>query len=197
MVLSSDGKTTFGGAVVGGGLDLVTPTSIAYSGGSASVSGGAITFAGVSSISLNGIFTSTYDNYYLVYNGVGSSASTVAISARWRSAGTDASGANYYQAGYYTTAGGTNGALYNGTTTSGAVLDVGDTSNNGTITIFAPYINGYTAAHGVATAAGSSSATFINRHFWHYIAASYDGMTLLPSSGTFTGKIRVYGYRNS
>jgi hypothetical protein len=29
------------------------------------------------------------------------------------------------------------------------------------------------------------------------VTTAYDGITLLPSSGTATGMIRVYGYRNS
>ena len=31
----------------------------------------------------------------------------------------------------------------------------------------------------------------------HSLATAYDGMTIYPPSGTITGSVRVYGYRNS
>jgi len=73
IVLDSDGDAVYAGVhdftsatVTGaGGLRLITPTSIANSGGSSSASGGAVTFTGVTSVSLNGCFTSTYANYFV------------------------------------------------------------------------------------------------------------------------------------
>ncbi len=50
-------------AIPPGGLSMVNPTSIANSGGTASASGGQVTFTGVTSISLNGVLTITDDNY--------------------------------------------------------------------------------------------------------------------------------------
>jgi len=69
------------------GLTQVTPTSIANSGGSSSLSGGAVTFTGVTSISLNGVFTSTYENYFVIAT-VTASAGT-ATKVRLGNAGTD------------------------------------------------------------------------------------------------------------
>ena len=46
------------------GLRLLTPTSIAVVSGSGSIgTAGQVTFTGASSVQLNGLFTTTYDNY--------------------------------------------------------------------------------------------------------------------------------------
>jgi len=77
-----------------GGLAPATPTSIANSGGSASLSGNTVTFTGVSSVSLNGCFTGDYDNYRVIVYSNSSSTSPDLI-LRNRASGTDDSSANY------------------------------------------------------------------------------------------------------
>jgi hypothetical protein len=77
ITLASTGAVAVNGAMTGAGLDLITPTSIAYSGGSASVSGGAVTFSAASTVSVNNCFSSTYDNYRIVFRGSQSAASNL------------------------------------------------------------------------------------------------------------------------
>jgi hypothetical protein len=50
------------------GLRLITPTSV--TGGTIGTTG-AVTFSGASSVSLNGVFSSAYDNYRIVMNASG------------------------------------------------------------------------------------------------------------------------------
>jgi hypothetical protein len=50
------------------GLKLLVPTSVAVGSGSATIgTAGQVTFSGVSSVQLNGVFTTTYDNYFVYF----------------------------------------------------------------------------------------------------------------------------------
>ena len=90
----------------GDGLVTMTPTSIAVAGAGSSASinsDGGVDFTSATSLSLNGVFTSGYDNYLLVIFHEWSGASGgVDITCRLRAAGSDASGSNYtYQNNTY------------------------------------------------------------------------------------------------
>lgn len=74
-----------------GGMVLMTPTSIvsAGTGNSSSISAnGSVTFSSCSSVSLNGVFTSEYDNYMLVIKNTSVSGGTY-CSLRYRENGVD------------------------------------------------------------------------------------------------------------
>jgi hypothetical protein len=176
------------------GLVLVEPTSIANSGGTSSASGGQITFTTVSSISLNGVFTSTYDNYRIVATFV-TSTNSLQMSFRYRVGGSDNTGATSYS-----TRGGDQGSF---------VSAAADTSSF-------PIVNGYTGGNFLtmeslnpfasqyslgsfdsisATVAVAATARFGS--LVHTSTTSFDGFTIFIASGSFTGKLRVYGYKNS
>ncbi len=77
------------------GLSLITPSSIAATGGSGSISStGKISFTSASSISLNGIFSSTYQNYKVLFQ-VTAPTSGVDLTLRLRASGSDLTGASY------------------------------------------------------------------------------------------------------
>jgi hypothetical protein len=58
----------------GDGLVIMTPTSIAHAGTSASINAdGGVDFTAVTSLSLNGVFTSAHDNYLIVIRYVAAS----------------------------------------------------------------------------------------------------------------------------
>ena len=94
IVLTSGGAVNMSGAtsVTGGGMDLITPTSVAGSG--VTLSGGEVTFSAATTISVNGVFTATYDNYRMVWES-SLAASEDSLQIRMRLAGTDNSSANY------------------------------------------------------------------------------------------------------
>ena len=193
------GTMDFSGSVVkGAGLDLVTPTSIANSGGSASLSGGAVTFSGVSSISLNGIFSATYQCYLVTYSGGGSAAPGTACNLRLRASGTDASGANYFfqRSTFY---GSTAAAARSTSQTS---INCGFWDSINTLTATCDINNPFLAANTLFMSTSGCNADTGNNaqldgtYGAHNLSTSYDGLTFLPASGTITGTIRVYGYRN-
>ena len=180
------------------GLRLLVPTSAVN--GTVGTSG-AVTFSGVSSVSLNGCFSSAYDNYRIVMNH-DSSGAAVGFAMRMRAAGTDNTSANYAwntslanQAGTF---------VGNSSGTSGLDTSFGMTPMSGTYSsstvmdILMPFSNSYQTNYSAnafyfdslsnfrtGLSAGSLSVT-----------TSYDGITFYPASGTITGTIRVYGYKN-
>jgi len=204
IVLDADGDATYAGAhdfsaatVTGaGGLRLVTPTSIANSGGSASVSGGAVTFTGVTTISLNGVFTSDYDNYRIICNLTKTSAGFMGL--RLRASGTD-SVTNYYFVNLETS---TTGGPTRYASTTATSFDLGtksnvsgsfvmDLGNPAAVSTTNQSQNGPGAQSGIMWSSVGSG--------FHQVAAAYDGFTLIIITGgaLITGTIQVYGYQNS
>ena len=190
IVLDSAGKTTFGGAVAGAGLDLITPTSVAGTG--VTLSGGQVTFTAASTVSLNGCFTAAYDNYQIVFSGVGSE--NLGVRARLRLAGTDNSASAYSGQGYQSVATLTNIATgpdnlwYFGNAHTLAFSTAG--------TFFSPFLAEPTQFLG----AGQRRATIADvtgLALVHSALTSFDGVSFICSAGTITGKLRLYGMRNS
>ena len=73
------------------GLSLITPTSITATGGSATSSissTGTVSFTSASAISLNDVFSSTYDNYRIIFEGNASNTSS-GFNFRLRVGGSD------------------------------------------------------------------------------------------------------------
>jgi hypothetical protein len=182
------------------GARLVVPTSVAVGSGSGSVdTSGAVTFSGASSVSLNGCFSSTYQNYRIIVSGgVTSAATGGTITLRMRS-GTDNSDASYAYVGLSMAAG--SGTFTTTSQTSGVVGYTGyntASSNWGatTIDIFKPFESGWThylsASQGVN---GSSQDAWLSLGGNHRTAASFNGFTLFFPV-TATGTIRVYGMKN-
>jgi hypothetical protein len=171
------------------GLALVTPTSIANSGGSASASGGAVTFTGVSSISLNGVFTGTFDNY-LIETRITPGASLF-NRVRLRASGTDSS-ANYTETLIYQSiAGAPAGA--GGSTTQVQITPNGSGACAARAEVFSPYLASPTVLLAQSFASGSEQIIVAASNT---ASTQFDGFTLYPSTSTITGVVRVYGYRN-
>jgi hypothetical protein len=171
------------------GLTMITPTSIANSGGTASLSGAEVTYTGVTSISLNGIFSATYQNYAIIFTttliGVGNPE------LRYRAAGTDSAGSNYVEQFIRAINTTVSGLLRTRTAQELAVSGGSNCTYAGDI--FAPFDTAPTANFFSCNSEGGiASLTCRNS-----LSTSFDGLTLFTSAGSFTGKMRVYGYKNS
>jgi hypothetical protein len=181
-----------------GGLTVIAPTSIANSGGSATSTGGVVTFTGVSSISLNGVFSATYRRYMLVWSGGGSTSPGTACNMRLRASGTDASGANYFmqRSQFYAS---TAAAVRSTSQTSvlcGFFDSIGTTLAS--YLVSNPFLAASTLWLGTSgsNADTSNNAQLDGTYASHSLTTSYDGFTLFPSAGTATGIIRVYGIKD-
>jgi hypothetical protein len=150
-------------------------------------------FTGASSVSVNNCFTSTYTNYKLILNVTTSSN---AVGFRLRASGTDAS-ANYYAVEYdmYShNAAISATAVQQNTTFIFAGSDKTQTMGE----IFNPQLAQVTGFswQGIAWEPTTPRAqtTPTNYKGAHNAATAYDGFTIFPTSGTFTGTYALYGY---
>lgn len=176
------------------GLRIVTPTSIASTGTSATISAnGSVSFTAVTSLSLNGVFTADYDNYMVVLRT--NSSGSCSIETRLRVGGVDNSTASSYTSQTLTA---------DSTTVSGGrasaaqfdLLNVYAVQRAGAIVyFFAPFLAQPTAIRTVE-AGDYLSASLRNNVVTHNQSTSYDGFSLLPNATrNITGLVAVYGLR--
>jgi hypothetical protein len=178
----------------GDGLVSMAPTSIAYSGTSAGINAdGGVDFSAVTSLSLNGVFTSAYDNYLVVFGPIAGSTG-VNVFMRYRASGSDNSTASSYTYQLLQA---------NSTFTNGAfresqsyqrIADPSATQRSGySYHIYGPYLAQPTAFR-CTSIRDYSSATIDDWAGTHNQSTSYDGFTIYVASGNFTGTIHVFGY---
>jgi hypothetical protein len=195
-ILSSSGNVALDSEM---GLSLITPTSVAASGGSATISStGTVSFTSASAISLNGVFNSTYENYRILLRITAQGTSNGAHNLRMRSNSTDASGNDYFAGGIYNYA---NSSTVSANQMNAASnFNVGDsiTSATGTwysIDFFNPFVSQKTGINVNGWAENTTYSYGHVRNGTHNLTTPYDGFSLISSAGTFTGTVSVYGYR--
>ena len=176
------------------GLVVMTPSSIAYSGTSASINAdGSVTFSAITSLSLNGVFTADYDSYMVAIRHTASSNNNLVL--RFRTSGTDATAANYT----------VQELAANATTISGSrVTDANGfaviASSNATqrcgasVYLFGPQLAQPTAFRAVPVN-DFSSARILEKAGTHSLSTSYDGATFIAWGGpNQTGLLTVFGF---
>jgi len=178
---------------------VALPTTTTLNGVTLSASGltyiTSATASAAATLSVNNCFTSTYDTYLVMWDGLGSADAY--MSMRLRASASDNTAANYNSQilTYQGTTVGT--ARLTGQTTWTSMA--GNTTANTSAfiaTLFRP-------ALAVPTSV-KSSTTYNTSGGWgadsilaHTASTAFDGFTLYPASGTITGIVRVYGYKNS
>jgi hypothetical protein len=154
------------------------------------------TFSAQSSVSIDNVFSSTYDNYRLLFTFDSASTNATYNSIRLRASGSDTS-TNYKTFRNYG---------YTGTLASGDLDPVGTDewfiSDNGTsfngagvvdMTMYSPNRAKYSVAT-VHSAYNWGSYTNATVSEWQTDSTQFDGFTLLVNSGTITGNVSIYGY---
>jgi hypothetical protein len=151
-------------------------------------------FSAVSSVSLNNVFTSAYDNYFLAIRYTASTTSTGSIKLR---AATVDSSTGYFGSGLgavYTSDALVYGVRYNNGTSANLTRNAGGIHNI-VFDLLGVREAARTGFSGTYTS--TSLGEFLTVGGVQTVDAAYDGITLLVSAGTMTGTIRVYGYQNS
>ena len=174
----------------GGGLTFISSTTIGTT---------------VSSISLpNNTFTSTYNNYRVIFDcsqtTAFSSSGAITINFRYRDNGVDMTGAAYNYTGYESSSGTVAGINQAGVTSNklGIALDATPNRFAAVIDLFGIYTTAQTM-HTV-NFTGMNGGTNMSGKLdgFEFNPTAYDSMTFFLSTGTMTnGRIRVYGYQNS
>jgi hypothetical protein len=179
------------GAAAAPGMVLMNPTSIAYSGTSATLgANGQVTFSAVTSLSLNGCFTADFDNYVISLRYVLSSLD-YEIMYYMRASGTDATGADYTSQRIFADG----SSVSANRTSTGRFGYVSATQRSGdTIYLYGPFLAQPTATRSI-NVAGRSSAAIADLATTHSLSTSYDGITLYPAAGNFSGALTVMGVR--
>lgn len=174
----------------------IVPSSVVVGSGSASVApDGTVTFTGVSSLSLNGVFDGLGADLYAYYLVASTSVDSSNILARFRASGADNS-SSIYSASFH---GALNGSAW-----------VGQAPLNSLTAMYAGYGRAPGALNGPSFAAGhivkprstaSGKSLLIDMYAPQYIEGSmgsyantltaFDGITFVPSSGTMTGTLKL------
>lgn len=177
------------------GLVVMTPTSVAKTGASSTATinaDGSVTFGSCETLSLNGVFTSDYDNYMVTVRG--NSTTDTSWYIRFRDTGSDSSTGYVEQR-----------IEANGTSvvarrdqiggTYGWILASYNTQESGsTVYIFGPKLVQPTAYRSVSV---SDYADAFMRDYagTHSVSNDYDGMTIIgQSSVPLTGLVTVFGF---
>jgi hypothetical protein len=157
-------------------------------------------FSAVSSVSINDVFSATYDNYKILVVVDTNTFGDGNISMRLRVSGTDNSDADYYtqNCGFTDFNATDNFRVSNGTSWFVAATNSGATGAAAStrIDIFNPFKAVRTTTLGQSESeAGSGAMTIFNFGQIHLDATSFTGFTLFATSGNFaTGKVITYGY---
>lgn len=173
------------------GLEVITPSSISYSGTSASINAdGSVTYSSCSSISLNGVFSATYENYLTVatYKGLNGT-----VRFRYRASGSDYTSTDYYaqmMAGQATSAYG----QLNSAQTTANLTNLDTTYQSGhRMYLFGPYL-AQRGTFRIMGQSGRSGGEFVDHTANCLTTTQFDGFTMFPSSSSFTGLVTVFGF---
>ncbi len=155
-----------------------------------------VPFTTASSIAIDNVFSSTYTNYLFHWRTTAASGADPVLSLVGRIAGVDKS----------TSLRDTRLSVQN-TTISGGIdnaLRIGNSSNtyptlaNGNFVLYNPNIATATTYTGQSTYSSNAGTDFQFIHGGYCgVAEQWDGVKISASTGTITGTIRIYGFRNS
>jgi hypothetical protein len=145
------------------------------------------TFSAASSTSINNVFSSTYDDYKILIRYTSGAG---AMRMRMRVAGADNTTSNYdtRTVNFFSS------TLAGESELNTSIFQVGQGSNSAmSIDVYSPFLSEIT---------GFTSQCFYNATDVNSLTASgalnlttsFTGFSLLPSTGTITGRVSVYGY---
>ena len=158
------------------------------------------TYSAVTSVSLPAnTFTSTYDNYRVLFQFTASTGCDLTM--RLRAAGSDITASNYYYSFSNTLSDNIlvtkNGSLAN----TVAVISNNGTGSQGFINmdLYFPQATKMTAynGQGLHSTSGSTNIGVLNGGGQYFATTSADSLSFITSAGTITGQYKVYAYANS
>jgi hypothetical protein len=155
---------------------------------------GESTFTASSAVNLNSVFSATYQNYKIELFITNSSQ--VVLNYRYRVGGVDNSTANY--GNQYLVADST--TVVAARSTGQTLGDIGQMTLSSLSYMDITLFNPFSAANkGMLVTGGCfvGEAYMRNQVNNFKASTSFDGISFIPASGTMTGTVRVYGFRQA
>lgn len=154
-----------------------------------------VSFNAAASVSVDGCFGPLYQHYVVTRNLLASAGASTEIYVRLRASGSTTSAANYREQYVYADTTNVVGGRTTGNTYWGNALGRAEATTFGLsqLRISNPYEVVRTTAWADYGQAQTGTIIIVRRVFAHDLAASYDGFTATPASGTITGSISVWG----
>ena len=156
-------------------------------------------FTSSSTVTLDSVFSATYNNYKIVISCTGST-SGISVAMRLRVGGSTNSSSNYNQLQVIQAT----GNYYAATATQGntswpevALLQTGNPRASVFMELYNPFATTNTAGLTIFSKSFTTSPEFQLYAWGNSVTTSYDGFALIPSTGNITGTVAVYGMRNS
>lgn len=174
-----------------GAMYLIQPSSVGGTGVTL-VGGKAIITAGTGTANINGVFSSRFRNYKVVYEFTNGSAG---FGMRLRAAGTDAVNSYRY---WYAWNNSTTPAITNNATADNVALSVNlATSHWGSVDVFSPNLAAASSFDVSSNLDNGTTTYFARGSAKHTTASAYDGVTIFSTTGSpspVNGTVAVYGY---
>ena len=177
-----------------GGLVCMPPTTVGKTGASSTATAsavGGVTFALCETLTLNGVFTSAYSNYRIVWAGLASA--NPSLQMRLVTAGTPATGTDYNRQQLVVSSTTVSGLRETSQTSWIICNNINTVGDNLSMDIFNPQASKVTSfnnlSHTTTTGAYWQSVAGVNT-----LTTSYDGIQFLLTAGNFSGIVTVYGY---
>ena len=202
--LTQTSASTIYAPVSAGGLVQIVPTSVSTTGGSATVSStGIISYTNSSVLNINNCFSSTYDNYKIIFSSVmtiGSNSSTQLRMRLRSSSGEDS--ANNYGGGYSMPYYGNTAINIAAGVQPGTYIPITEAFYSGgdcSVIFDIARINSSVLREfkGICSGGGAASGAYGIFSGYKGAGVTHTGITFYSNTaGVFTGTMSVYGYKN-
>lgn len=178
-----------------GGMVLVEPTSVSVTGPGATAtyasSVGSVSFTGCEGLSINGVFTSAYNNYMVIFRATSNSSSTASM--RLRANGTDSIASSYTFQQLRANSTTVSSSRTIDTTYTNSLVSYSTERIGSTISLYGPFLAQPTALRTVS-AGDNGGAEIEDYAATHAVSSSYDGFSIYGGLSTYwTGLVSVYG----
>ena len=177
-----------------GGLVPMPPTTVGKTGASSTATAsanGQVTFTLCETLTLNGVFTSAYSNYRIVWAGLASA--NPSLQMRLVTAGTPASATDYNRQQLVVSSTTVSGLKETSQTSWIICNNLNTVADNFSMDIFNPKATKETTFN-ILSFTTTSGAYWQSVGGVHVLTTSYDGIQFIPSTGNFSGNVTVYGY---